>query len=470
MLLAVLMVTLLWRLPSLFDPPWVNDEGTYFAVAQSVAHGARLYVDIWENKPPGIYLLYSAVYHLAGASLIPIRLVTTCVVLGLVLLTARISLHFADLPAAILSSMLAGLLLGLPFLEGTTGNAEVFLAAFSASAVYLATVKGGAGRAGVLMAGALLFKAVAVFDAAALGLWILQQERRLAWQYAAGLAVPLIAFLAVAWLLGILPAMIRDALLYDLGYVGSKNGGDVPWLLLLKVGSLIALAGALRHAPFPVLWLLFASAGALTGGRFFGHYALQAAVPLAVCAGLVLQHRDRLAFRLAWALPAGFLLLAGASAATGWAIATSGHDSILARRLQWYANFVRLSLRQESYAMYRSQIDDHVDRNIRVVGALDRLPAGRMLVWGNVPWVYVLSHRLPATPYTSALRAPPVPGETSTLRRALVVHRAQVVVLIRPALPRLGSAETALRHFYRPVSRVDNAWVYVLAEEQEPQL
>src|SRR5438445_5428563 len=88
-LLVVLLVSLLWRLPSLFDPPWVNDEGTYFAVAQAMAHGYRLYADVWENKPPGVYLLYSAVYHPFGASLIAIRLIASLITVLIVVLTYR---------------------------------------------------------------------------------------------------------------------------------------------------------------------------------------------------------------------------------------------------------------------------------------------------------------------------------------------------------------------------------------------
>ena len=81
----MLLATILWRLPSLFDPPWVNDEGTYFAVAQAMARGYRLYVGIWENKPPAIYLLFEAVFRLAGASLVAVRLPASVAVLGPIL-------------------------------------------------------------------------------------------------------------------------------------------------------------------------------------------------------------------------------------------------------------------------------------------------------------------------------------------------------------------------------------------------
>src|SRR5579885_3109079 len=78
--LTVVLIAMLWRLPSFFDPPWVNDEGTYFAVAQAMAHGYRLYAGVWENKLPALYLVYSAVYHSVGPSLLAIRLLTAAVV------------------------------------------------------------------------------------------------------------------------------------------------------------------------------------------------------------------------------------------------------------------------------------------------------------------------------------------------------------------------------------------------------
>src|SRR5690242_2430802 len=97
-LASVLLVSLAWRVPSLFDPPWVNDEGTYFAVAQAMAHGYRLYVDIWENKPPGVYALYRAVYQAAGPSLLAVRALSTLACLSVVLLVYAISRRYVKHP------------------------------------------------------------------------------------------------------------------------------------------------------------------------------------------------------------------------------------------------------------------------------------------------------------------------------------------------------------------------------------
>ena len=49
------------RLPSLAEPTWYSDEGTYADIGRSLLHGATLYHSVWDNKPPGMYWLAAAV-------------------------------------------------------------------------------------------------------------------------------------------------------------------------------------------------------------------------------------------------------------------------------------------------------------------------------------------------------------------------------------------------------------------------
>lgn len=451
------------------DPPWVNDEGTYFAVAGAMNHGYTLYRDIWENKPPVLYLAYAAVYHWLGPSLIAVRIAAAIAVIGTVALIAALArryVHERWAPAA----LLAGLLLGVPFLEGTTANAEVFLIVWTSMAVLLA-LRGRLILAGACMAVAISIKAVGVFDASALGLCLvfhrgtIQAGLRSALPYLVALAGCLAAGGIVCAWAGILQPMLTDAVLYDLGYVGHANGGGIPWLALLKATILIALTIPLLRRPFPYLWLLWAAAGALVSGRFFGHYALQAIPPLCLVLPMAADRGSlaRLSGRaLLWLLPAGFVVLALLSALVGWSMAASGPDSILARRLQWYPNVIRYALGTESYTTYRGQVDDHVSRNIRVAQAIKTLPSGKLLVWGNTPWIYVLSGRLPATPYTSALRDPQVPGETETLARAITERRAAVVVVVQPPLPPIPSGTFRGRPAWKPVRQIGDAVLLVV--------
>jgi hypothetical protein len=457
---AALAVALVWRVPSFFDPPWVNDEGTYFAIAQSMSHGFGLYTGLWENKPPAIYLLYLAVFDVAGPSLTAVRIVAALAVLGLVALVYVLADRYGGQGTRLPAAVLCGLLFGVPFLEGTTANAEVFLALLSALGAWLALVRGRPALAGIALGVAVLFKAVAGFDAAALGIWLYFNDRPMLRPYAVAWGSVLLALCAVCGLLGILPDMLREALLYDLGYVGQGNGGGVPVLLLLKLGVLALLTVVLRRRPYPYLWLAYAAAGALFSGRLFGHYVLQAIPPFCIVAAMLCGGRVR-ERTLLIAPPAIFLAGCVLSAAAGWSLAAAGHDSIFARRLQYYANFVRYAFQTESRRTYEGQVDDRVIRNVDIANDLRRQPAGRLLVWGNSPWIYPLSGRLPATRYTSALRQPAVPNETPDLRRAVGSGAARELVVILPPAPPLGSASRSLPVQYRRTLRVGNAEIYV---------
>ncbi|GAC1623720.1 MAG: hypothetical protein NVS4B2_00870 [Chloroflexota bacterium] len=458
-LLSVVAVSLLLRVPSLWDPPWVNDEGTYFAVAQTMSHGFRLYVNVWENKPPALYLLYLGVYHTAGPSLLAVRLLASGAAAGLICLVWKVGRLFLAAGHAPIAALVAGAFLAVPFLEGTTANAEIFLALLSVAAVYLVLGTERAMAAGLASALAILFKVVAAFDVVAIVLWLFLHQRWKVFPYVLGLTATLVLAAACAAAAGILPALIRDAFLYDLGYVGHANGGGIPWVAGIKAGVLVSATAAVRRAAFPYLWLLYALAGALVSGRLFGHYLVQAMAP---CALVVAMQFTRTRLRRAViVLLGGYVTLAGMAGACGWLLSATGHDSILARRLQYYPNFARYILGTETSSQYRDQIDDHVNRNIRIAAALRALPPGKIVVWGNIPWVYVLSGRLPATPYTSALRTPEVPGETEPLRAA--VQRASVVavVVVTPPMPPLGPASGTLNRRYRVRATVSDARVYV---------
>jgi|GEM_PF-2005560 hypothetical protein len=128
---ALVFFCTLWRVPLLGDPPWLNDEGTYANVGKAIFSGEALYRQVWENKPPAIYLLYGAVHALVGSAhlLVGVRLLAL-----LAALVTQVSLYWlvrqAGRPAvALLATAVAGVALDLPLLDGTSANAEIFLGA-----------------------------------------------------------------------------------------------------------------------------------------------------------------------------------------------------------------------------------------------------------------------------------------------------------------------------------------------------
>ena len=52
-------------LPS-FSYPLGRDQSTYCVIAQGLLNGQRLYRDLWDNKPPGIFAVYAPIVKTFG--------------------------------------------------------------------------------------------------------------------------------------------------------------------------------------------------------------------------------------------------------------------------------------------------------------------------------------------------------------------------------------------------------------------
>ena len=61
-LLGISLLFFILRLPSLIEPNWYGDEGIYQVIGKALSQGRLLYVQIWDNKPPFLYLTY-ALFH-----------------------------------------------------------------------------------------------------------------------------------------------------------------------------------------------------------------------------------------------------------------------------------------------------------------------------------------------------------------------------------------------------------------------
>src|SRR5581483_9942049 len=50
------------RFPSLFEPNWYGDEGIYQTIGMAMNRGRILYSQIWDNKPPLLYVFYALLH------------------------------------------------------------------------------------------------------------------------------------------------------------------------------------------------------------------------------------------------------------------------------------------------------------------------------------------------------------------------------------------------------------------------
>jgi len=67
-LALALLLVLVQTLPSL-SYPIGRDQATYCVIGRGLMHGARLYHDLWDNKPPGIFYIYAFIVRICGKAM-----------------------------------------------------------------------------------------------------------------------------------------------------------------------------------------------------------------------------------------------------------------------------------------------------------------------------------------------------------------------------------------------------------------
>ena len=120
----IVFLTIFLRIPSLFEPWWYGDENIYGAVAQAIMNGKRLYVQVWDNKPPLIYLIYGLNYLVFGNNLLTLRFFNGILALLGTFSFFRIT-RFFDIPKKISKfATIFYVLISTILFEGTIFNGE----------------------------------------------------------------------------------------------------------------------------------------------------------------------------------------------------------------------------------------------------------------------------------------------------------------------------------------------------------
>jgi len=330
------------------------DEDFYLLVGDRMLHGALPYVDIWDRKPIGLFLIYAAIRLLGGAGFVQYQIVATLFAAATALIIARIAAHITTLSAAVIAAILYLLLLGLA--GGMGGQAPVFYNLLVAAAALVtmktmledwpdhARIRRRGLIAMALIGLALQVKYSAVFEGVFLGLFYLA----MAWRARVGIVIWLAD--GALWVgMALLPTLAAfgyyiargegHAFLYanflSINARGGTNWGDlfgrlgdtyaVLHLPLLAVILAVVLEPWRGHPArrrafhFVAMWLGAALFGYFVFGTFFDHYALPLMVPITAAAAPLFAVRQRHIGVIAAAL----LLGGGAIAYAGYAQATA---------------------------------------------------------------------------------------------------------------------------------------------------
>ena len=438
--------------------PLTADEGGYAEIARLWGRGARLYQDVWVDRPQGLIAIFRATEAVGLGSATGLRIAAAAaavVALGLLVLAAS---ALCSRRVALLTGLLMATAGASPFIESFTFSGELLasvpaLLSLLAFARYLRTrARGWLALAGLLTGCALLVKQSG-FDAGLAGVvfLVLSEGRRAlrpaALLVAAALVPPALAFLAAAdrgaWWFAVVGYRSRG----DSVFTGSLTGrlGDLatslpPAGVALGVPALLAVVGW-RQAPLLVrVWFGAAALGVVGGGNFHAHYYIQLAGPLCVLGAI------------------GFERLRAAHSPSGLRAAAVAVVVVplLAAPL-WVAGPAR-------QARLVFPHDPHLRTDAAVaayVRAHTRPGKPIMVLWAAAD-VYYLADRPPVGRYLWFRNVQTIPGALAETQRALAGGKPNLVAVVQPldSLDRSGRTARLLRARYRLVADVEGVPVF----------
>jgi len=307
------------RLHDFGNPVIHVDEQYYLLVGDRMLHGALPYVDFWDRKPLGLFLLFAGMRLLPGDGILAYQLTAT---LFAALTAGLIALSAQELGARRLGAAAAGCayLLWLGYLSGRGGQSPVFYNLFMAAAGWLtlrlpalATARDRRqivlqGAVACLLAGlAIQTKYTPVVEGAFFGLAHLWYLHR------AGAKLPLLFGAGALWaLLGLAPtlgviawyraqgpaafssfwfsnfASVALRRSYPAAKIVDRLAGTTAQLSPFLVCAVLSWRWQPKARRAELLaalgWLAAALIGFAMIGAFFDHYALPLLVPFAIVA------------------------------------------------------------------------------------------------------------------------------------------------------------------------------------------
>jgi hypothetical protein len=476
--LPILLVAVFFlRLPSLFEPHSYGDEGVYLTVGLAIRKGLLLYRDIFDNKPPLLYLLAA----LSGGMIFWFRFLLLASVLTSIYFFQKLAVKvFAHSLATKVATLIFALLTTIRLIEGNIANAEIFILLPVIAGFYLVfhlleqKAKGNWGffAAGLILSASFLLKVPAVLDFGVISAFlvffrekkkILHFGRREAFLLA-GYLLPILLTALFFLSRGAFAPFFDACFKQTFGYLFSwKTGSHLfSFSSLIKsdllVRSTILLAGlgllfsqrkklTLPLALIP-LWFLLALFGATLSGRPYPHYLLQALPPFSLLIGLPFAIK----LKSKWLVVVGLLALLGLSIIRYrfWFYPT----------LSYSQNFLELITRQKDKEAYLAYFGSEIPQIYELAQFVNEntAPDERIFVWGNNPHLYALARRLPVGPYTVAYHIQDFHQQEGTI--ILIGQQKPSLIIIGRQSPAFPSLEALVNQEYRPIKNTADFTVW----------
>lgn len=121
------LVLVLFRVHA-FDVPLERDEGNYAYIGSRLLDGDRLYTEVWDHQPPGVFVLFAAVIAVCGDAPVVFRIHAICWSVATLVLITGYSLAIGAHRATTISGVLLWAIVSTdPGTAGDGCNREIYM-------------------------------------------------------------------------------------------------------------------------------------------------------------------------------------------------------------------------------------------------------------------------------------------------------------------------------------------------------
>lgn len=424
----ILALVVILRIPNLFEPYWYGDEAIYLTLGEGIRQGLTLYKDIFDHKPPLIYIVAALAGSLFWFKFL--LLVSHAVTVYLFHKLTKTLLWTSTMPtsrqanAAILATSLFALFTTLPTLEGNIANAELFMALPIIGGLLVIFSKPENIKrlflAGLIFSFAILYKVPAAPEIAALVAfwWIanIQDPQKYLGLFrktlilSLGIALPILLTVVYYFAQNALTQYVAAGFSQNLGYVSSWSieEGNMTFRAGVLGATLLAILIFKRHFDkmtlFACIWLSFALFASLLSARPYPHYLIQVVAPLALLVTILVNGTQRQRF---WVTP--FILL--------FLLAANFYKFSVYPTLPYYQNFLSFIIGAKDHNSYLAHFDQRIPRTYKLAKTIVSTTRSdeRIFIWGTEPELYALSRRLPPTRFVTSFHITDFGGTEETL-------------------------------------------------------
>ena len=481
--ITLVLLFLILRLPSLFEPNWYGDEGIYLVLGQAIRKGLVLYNQIHDNKPPTLY--YFAAF---SQTVFGFRLFLALWMIPTIYIFHLLSKKLLPLRLSRLATLFFLIITSLPLFEGNIANSEIFMLLPTIWAVYIlyqhslsptsSLPTKALAISGLLLGFAFTLKVPVAIEFAFLFIWIIIISRRLDFRrliiFSLFFFIPILIYSIYFYFLGAFGNFVFASILQNFGYLSSwatgshsgtassgglANRGVILFIFWLFIYFLATKKLVSRRLAFISLWFSATLFGALLSTRPYPHYLIQLLPPTVF---LLLLFFDKHLKNIV-KLYIIFLL----STLTYTYIHFHFYTYPV---FSYYQNFYS-HLTSLSSPEYRSYFGPGVNNTYAISSFIKSNTAASesIFVWGDSPFIYTLSDRLPVGRFTVAYHIADFNQYQVVIDKLRTDFPNFIIYYHQPSRP-YPQLDTFLDRYYFPIKTFGSAIIYRSVDHQYAHL